>query len=137
MRLLFLFITIIIFFNLNACKESSQPDYTKHSDTSTPLDDSIGKKIMQRFTHLYQSKKQNNKTHASLTKSEISLLKDGDIILRKGFGTISDFIALFLNESYPVTHCAFYISKGFDQPMVLHTISNESVSGMFTEPLKN
>ncbi|MCH2022614.1 MAG: hypothetical protein MK207_09075 [Saprospiraceae bacterium] len=136
MRLLFLFFAAIIL-NLFACRQTNKGDYINKGDTSPPLDDSISKKIMQRFAKLYQSPSKKNKANASLSNEEIALLKDGDIILRKGFGTISDFISIYLNETYPVTHCAFYLYNGLNNPMVLHTVSNDSVSGMFTEPLKN
>jgi hypothetical protein len=86
---------------------------------------------------LFGSGKENTLNSDSLTQAEISLLKDGDILLRRGYGTISDFIAEFLSEEYPVTHCGFIIKSKRFESSVLHTISNDKTNGMIIESLKD
>lgn len=71
-----------------------------------------------------------------LSQEELKLLKEGDILLRRGNGAISDYIADFLKEKYPVTHCGFVVQKG-DSLAVLHTISTEQHNGMLIEPLSS
>lgn len=84
---------------------------------------------------LFGSGKKSSEISDSLSISEIALLQEGDILLRKGYGSVSDFIADFLQEQYPVTHCGFVIHKNDSTLHILHTISNDQVNGMFTEPL--
>ena len=64
-------------------------------------------------------------------------MRDGDILLRRGYGTISDFIADFLSEEYPVTHCGFIVKSKSLELSVLHTISNDKSNGMVIESLKD
>ena len=78
---------------------------------------------------------QSAATPDSLSPQKLALLQEGDILLRKGYGSISDFIADFLNEKYPVTHCGWVV-RGTDGSFhILHTISNDSISGMTLESL--
>jgi hypothetical protein len=72
---------------------------------------------------------------ASLSESELASLEEGDFILRKGYGWISDRIAEILDEEYPVTHCGLILRAGFPEPMILHSLSNNRVDGIFVEPL--
>jgi len=71
----------------------------------------------------------------TLLQAEYLQLQTGDILLRKGFGMISDYIANFLDEAYPVTHCGFIIKTAKGKIQVLHTVSNDAISGMFIESL--
>jgi hypothetical protein len=73
---------------------------------------------------------------AILDSSEISMLKEGDFLLRKGFGWISDKIAEILNEEIPVTHCGLILSEGYEELHILHAISNQDVDGVHIEPLR-
>ncbi len=86
---------------------------------------------------LFGSGEKNTFKSDTLNEAEISLLKDGDILLRRGYGTISDFIARFLSEKYPVTHCGFIIRNTRDGTSVLHTISNDKTNGMIIESIKD
>ena len=72
----------------------------------------------------------------SLSLEELEVLQEGDILLRKGFGSISDFIADFLDETYPITHCAFVINTENKSKQVLHTNSNESINSVYIESLE-
>jgi hypothetical protein len=84
---------------------------------------------------LFGSNKEASDKSDTLSKTEINLLQDGDILLRKGYGAVSDYIADFLKEKYAVTHCGFIVNSNSSNPNVLHTISNDKVNGMFLEPL--
>jgi hypothetical protein len=68
---------------------------------------------------------------------EMAKLVEGDFILRKGYGWISDRIADLLNEDVRITHCGLILTKGYNEPHVLHAMSNEKVNGVFVEPLKS
>lgn len=85
---------------------------------------------------LFGNGKAQNTNSDSLSSRELRLLQDGDILLRKGFGSISDFIADFLQEKYSVTHCAFIINTSKPPIQVLHTASNEQVNHVHIEPLE-
>lgn len=72
----------------------------------------------------------------SLTAPEKQLLQTGDVLLRKGFGWISNTIAQYLDEKYPITHCGLILRDSVTQKIsILHTISNEQSEGMYIEPL--
>ena len=76
--------------------------------------------------------------HDSLSSEEIALLEHGDIILRKGYGLISDLIAILLEEENTVTHCGFVIKDSL-QPnkiKILHILSEGEHDGMLLEPLE-
>lgn len=51
-----------------------------------------------------------------------SLLKDGDVILRKGRSLVSDLIAATFKHSKGMSHCGIVIREGEDL-FVIHTIS--------------
>jgi hypothetical protein len=77
-----------------------------------------------------------NRPHDSLTTAEIAQLQHGDILLRRGYGMVSDFITTFLKEKYTVTHCGFVIRpNATDSIMILHTVTNDYSEGMLIEPL--
>ena len=109
------------------------PEKENHIQPSN--NDSVANAILLRAVR-FLDKGDNTGEHDQLTKQELAQLQYGDIILRKGFGIVSDFIADYLNEPYPVTHCAFYFENERSKPCVLHCISNDSVNGIFTEPLR-
>jgi len=72
----------------------------------------------------------------SLTLDELHMFQEGDILLRKGFGSISNFIADFLDETYPVTHCAFVINTQNNSSIkVLHIASNQTTNNIHIESL--
>lgn len=74
---------------------------------------------------------------AQLTTVEREKLQHGDILLRRGFGMVSNFIADFLKEEYEVTHCGFVVLEGLDEPHILHTISDGDIDGIYLEPLSD
>lgn len=72
---------------------------------------------------------------AELDSTERTELQHGDILLRRGYGTVSNFIADFLKEDYEVTHCGFVVLQEGQEPSILHTASDEELDGIYLEPL--
>lgn len=70
----------------------------------------------------------------SLTKAEYALLQTGDVLLRRGYGWISDYIVVALEEPCPITHCGLIVPQG-NGLGVLHTASSEEHEGILVEPL--
>lgn len=66
-----------------------------------------------------------------LTDMEKGLLCDGDIILRRGSGFISNLIVRSFKEVYPISHCGIVCIDG-DSTWVIHSIAQEvsAVDGM-------
>lgn len=85
--------------------------------------------------HLFIADK--DKSSASLSVIESNLLKEGDLLLRKGYGWVSDRIADFLDEELRITHCGLILTEGYSEPHVLHSLSNDKVNGVFVETLKS
>ena len=50
-------------------------------------------------------------------------LQQGDIILRKSYGLISDIVAAQLNDSVDVSHCGIITADAQGEWMVIHTLS--------------
>lgn len=59
----------------------------------------------------------------ALSASEVALLQDGDIILRRGSGMVSDMIASMLNEDHDVSHCGILVLRD-SVFRVVHAVSN-------------
>lgn len=58
-----------------------------------------------------------------LSAAEQGLLEPGDIILRRGSGIVSDFIANLLQEPYDVSHCGIVVEH--DSALwVVHSVSS-------------
>ncbi len=73
--------------------------------------------------------------HDRLNNDELASLQSTDILLRRGYGVVSDFIANYLEEVYPVTHCGFVVRKADSSLWILHTISTDVHSGMLLETI--
>lgn len=59
----------------------------------------------------------------TLAEEEVALLQDGDIILRRGSGLVSDMIAALLGEDHDLSHCGIVVErKGVYR--VVHAVSN-------------
>jgi len=70
----------------------------------------------------YRSNKQESASDYSLSKKEINLIHDGDIILRHGFGIVSDFISKTYNKGLQISHCAI-ITKNAGTYNIIHSVS--------------
>ena len=67
----------------------------------------------------------------ALDSAEVALLQEGDIILRRGSGVVSDMIAKLLDEEYDLSHCGVVVQR--DSALyVVHAVSNNisEVDGM-------
>lgn len=70
---------------------------------------------------------QENNNNYYLSPQEKTLLQEGDIILRHGFGLISDAITKFSNDTYPISHCGVIVFDNDSSIAVVHTVSNSLV----------
>ena len=59
-----------------------------------------------------------------LSKNEINQIKDGDIILRYGYGLVSDIIVETLKQKYNISHCAIICKKDSSKTKVIHSVSS-------------
>jgi len=59
-----------------------------------------------------------------LTIEEKQLLQEGDIILRRGFGIISDAIVKYSKENLSISHCGIIVKDSANNLYVIHTVSN-------------
>ena len=89
------------------------------------------------FVYNHHNKQEHFFSDYSLTKSEIDSLQDGDILLRHGYGMVSDIIVNTLNEKYDISHCAVLV-KDSNQLNVIHTVSQSlsDFDGMQIQSLK-
>ncbi|HRS53893.1 MAG TPA: YiiX/YebB-like N1pC/P60 family cysteine hydrolase [Bacteroidales bacterium] len=74
-----------------------------------------------------------------LSSREMSLIKDGDIILRHGYGFVSDMIVDIKNEKYKVSHCAIICKDSLTNEInVIHSVSQTLApfDGVQIQPLK-
>ncbi len=75
------------------------------------------------FIYEYRSKQEQLFSGYSLTKSEIDSLHDGDIILRHGYGLVSDGIVETLNSDINISHCAILTKDTNNRWMIIHSVS--------------
>lgn len=85
----------------------------------------------------YLDKQEQSFSGYCLSSNEIRQIQNGDIILRKGYGTVSDLISKTLHEEYDVSHCAI-IHKFNDSIEVIHAVSQSlsDFDGVQTQSLK-
>jgi hypothetical protein len=72
--------------------------------------------------YIYRTEQEHSFSKYYLSKDEIGLLQNGDIILRHGYGMASDIIVQSLNEKYDISHCAV-LTKEENQFNVIHSVS--------------
>ena len=71
----------------------------------------------------YRSRQEQIVSRYTLSPKEISLLHDGDIILRHGYGFVSDMIVKTLNDSSGLSHCAI-LTQYKGHWIVIHSVSS-------------
>ena len=73
-----------------------------------------------------------------LSKEELGKIQDGDIILRHGYGFVSDMIVEKLGEKYDLSHCAI-ICKEDTNYKIIHSVSSSlsDIDGVQSQDLKN
>lgn len=139
LRLPFLFVFSLAFYACSSTKVQDNASNVEHQPgLQLPVNDSLAEAFppLQDPLFFFWGNSPDSTPHDTLHDYEIAQLQEGDIVLRKGYGAVSDFIAIYLNEDYPVTHCAFFLREGYPEPTVLHTVSNDNTNGVFTEPLR-
>ena len=69
---------------------------------------------------------------ACLDSGSCARLQNGDVILRHGFGFISNTIAKYAHDKYSVSHCGVLIQTADSSWYVIHTVSNSlaKIDGM-------
>lgn len=86
--------------------------------------------ILSAFLYLliYDNTKKNqkNKVNYQLSNKEYKLMQNGDIILRRGYGIVSDMIVNTLAEDISLSHCGIII-KNDTTFSVIHSVS-QSIS---------
>lgn len=78
-----------------------------------------------------------NRKHTRLTAEELGHIREGDFILRRGFGFFSDYVATKLNSGpVDVTHAGIIIKSG-GQWQVIHALSSNvsGTDGVQVQPL--
>jgi hypothetical protein len=78
------------------------------------------------LTYDFRAEQEQKFSAYSLADEEYALIRDGDIILRHGYGLVSDIIVETLKEGYDISHCAIISSDG-DDFRAIHTVS-QSIS---------
>ena len=89
------------------------------------------------FFYQQKSNKDELKNDYCLTTEEKSVLQEGDIIFRHGFGIISDAIVKYVKSDYPVSHCGVIVADSLGKLFVIHTVSNTlaNIDGMQKDDL--
>jgi hypothetical protein len=90
------------------------------------------------FIYEYRSKQEQLFSDYALTKAEIDSLHDGDIILRHGYGLVSDGIVETLNSDINISHCAILTKDTNNKYMVIHSVSQSlsDFDGVQSQDLK-
>lgn len=71
----------------------------------------------------YRSQQEQIVSGYTLSKDEVSELHEGDIILRHGYGFVSDMIVETLNDSTGLSHCAILTTLN-GKWSVIHSVSS-------------
>lgn len=89
------------------------------------------------LTYDFRAEQEQKFSAYTLSQEEYSQLRDGDIILRHGYGLVSDLIVETLKEKYDISHCAIIVKDGNDFK-VIHTVSQtiSDFDGVQEQPLK-
>jgi len=90
----------------------------------------------------YRSEQEQIVSKYTLSEKEISLLKEGDIILRHGYGFVSDMIVETMNDSIGLSHCAILTKDKKGKWMIVHSVSStltdiDGVQSQFLSPFIN
>lgn len=74
----------------------------------------------------------------ALSEADYQKIQDGDIILRHGYGLVSDLIVEQLKEKYDISHCAI-VCKTDTGLAVIHSVSSSvsNIDGMQAQDLKS
>ena len=127
---------------LTCCNTSTDSTTVKSSTTSSAAapaspTDTNTLKALRNLSTTHTNGKALESCYDSLSSNELQQLQHGDILLRRGYGFISEFIADFLGETYPVTHCGFVVRyPNNDSIFILHSMADDKNDGVFVQPLR-
>ena len=79
--------------------------------------------IIFLFTYEFVSKQEFFLSKYKLNSYDLNKIKEGDIILRHGYGFVSDAIVKSLHEKYDISHCAI-IADSDSGKIVIHSVSS-------------
>lgn len=79
--------------------------------------------ILFLLSYKFQSQREQFFSTYSLRDEELEIIQEGDIILRWGFGLVSDIIVKTLKEELSISHCAIVVNDSTEGFKVIHTIS--------------
>ncbi len=91
------------------------------------------------LTYDYRSEQEQFFSDYDLTKEEIAMIEDGDIILRHGYGLVSDGIVETMQEEWELSHCAILWKDSVSGEIkVIHSVSQSlsEYDGVQTQSLK-
>ena len=92
------------------------------------------------FLYAYENRSMQEQSFYkyALSKEEINKIQDGDIILRHGYGFVSDMIVERLHEKYAISHCAI-VCKDDTSCMVIHSVSSSlsDIDGVQSQELNS
>lgn len=78
------------------------------------------------FVALISSCNQNKKKEENLNLNpktcDFTGIQTGDIILKRGFGKVSNLITHYLNEKIPISHCGIIICSS-DSTFIVHSVA--------------
>ncbi len=75
------------------------------------------------FFYEKRSTDKQNSSYYTLPENEQKLLQDGDLIMRKGYGIISESIAELLNENPCLSHIGVVCKKPGHKIEIIHSLS--------------
>lgn len=76
------------------------------------------------FTYNYKSEQEHSFYTYKLSKLDKTKLKDGDIILRYGYGLVSDLIVETLKPKYNISHCGIVRRIDSTNFKIIHSVSS-------------
>ncbi|HNW69169.1 MAG TPA: YiiX/YebB-like N1pC/P60 family cysteine hydrolase [Bacteroidales bacterium] len=90
------------------------------------------------YAYEHHSMQEQSFYRYTLSKEELAKIQDGDIILRHGYGLVSDMIVEQLDEKYDISHCSI-VCKTDTNYTVIHSVSSSlsDVDGVQSQDLKN
>lgn len=62
---------------------------------------------------------------AEVVVYDTSIVREGDLIFRRGYGLVSDLIVARLNEPIPLSHGGIVVKDSYNRLQVIHTLSEK------------
>jgi uncharacterized protein YycO len=80
--------------------------------------------VLFLLTYDYRSEQEQFFSDYTLSPQELEMIQDGDIILRHGYGLVSDGIVEVMREDLHVSHCAILCKDSLSNKIeVIHSVS--------------